>query len=50
LKSRAAVEQVAEAGADAVLVGTHLAGHRSPETAVRAIAGVPTMARSGVRQ
>jgi len=50
LKSRAAVAQVAEAGADAVLVGTHLAGHRSPETAVRAIAGVPTMARSGVRQ
>ncbi len=50
LRSRAAVEQVAEAGADAVLVGTHLVGHRSPETAVRALAGVPTMARRGVRQ
>ncbi len=50
LRSRAAVEQVAEAGADAVLVGTHLAGHRSPETAVRTMVGVPTMARSSVRQ
>ncbi len=50
LRSRAAVEQVAEAGADAVLVGTHLAGHRSPEAAVRTMIGVPTMARSSVRQ
>ena len=50
LRSRAAVQQVAEAGADAVLVGTYLAGHRSPDTAVRTLAGVPTMARTGVRQ
>lgn len=50
LRARAAVERVAEAGADAILVGTHLAGHVTPETALRTFVGVPTVVRTGARR
>ena len=50
LRARAAVERVAEAGADAILVGTHLAGHVTPETALRTFVGVPTVVRKGARR
>jgi indole-3-glycerol phosphate synthase len=40
VETRADVERLAAAGADFVLVGTSVARHRQPETAVRALAGV----------
>lgn len=44
VKSKADVERAADAGADAVLVGSELSGARDPEAAVRSLTGV---ARTG---
>jgi indole-3-glycerol phosphate synthase len=47
IQSRAVVEQVADWGADAVLVGTAVAGAARPEMAVAALAGVTRRGRLG---
>jgi indole-3-glycerol phosphate synthase len=47
LSCRADVEQVARWGADAVLVGTALAGAQRPDEAVRALTGVARRGRRG---
>jgi indole-3-glycerol phosphate synthase len=46
LATRADVERVASAGADAVLAGTALAGAADPAAAVRALVGVARVART----
>jgi indole-3-glycerol phosphate synthase len=46
VESRDDVERLAEAGADAVLVGTALALHTDPVAAVRALTGVPRRGRA----
>lgn len=48
LSSRADVERVAACGADAVLVGTALAGAGDPGAALRALTGVPRRGREGM--
>jgi len=45
IEGRADVERLAAVGADFVLVGTSLARHRDPETAVRALTGVGRIRR-----
>ncbi len=45
MATAADVEAAAAAGADAVLIGSALAAHRSPETAVASLAGVPRRGR-----
>lgn len=45
LATRADIERVAAAGADAVLVGTAVSGAADPIAAVRGLSGVPRMAR-----
>ncbi len=40
IRSAADVKSFAEAGADAVLVGSELSGSRDPEAGVRALAGI----------
>ena len=45
VQSRDVVERVALAGADAVLVGTHLSGHLTPEAALRSLTQVPSVSR-----
>jgi len=47
LATRADVERVAGWGADAVLVGTAIAGSADPEAAVRRLTGVPRVGRPG---
>jgi indole-3-glycerol phosphate synthase len=47
-KTASDVERVAEAGADAVLVGSELSGSSDPEAAVRALTGIRR--RDGARQ
>jgi indole-3-glycerol phosphate synthase len=49
LSSRADVERVAAAGADAVLVGTAISGAAEPASALRALLGVERRPRSGSR-
>ena len=49
LSSRADVERVAAVGADAVLVGTAVAGAPDPAEALRALVGVRRVARRGAR-
>lgn len=49
LSSREDVERVAAFGADAVLVGTAVAGAPDPGAALRALVGVPCGARRGTR-
>ncbi|MBI1723515.1 MAG: indole-3-glycerol phosphate synthase TrpC [Gemmatimonadetes bacterium] len=49
LSSRADVERVAAFGADAVLVGSAVAGAPDPGAALRALVGVPCGARRGPR-
>lgn len=46
LESRADVERVAGAGADAVLIGTALSSSSDPAAAVQALVGVPRRARA----
>jgi indole-3-glycerol phosphate synthase len=46
LSARADVERVASWGADAVLVGTALAGSEDPQAAVRALVGCKRRPRS----
>ena len=50
VRSRGVVERVAQAGADAVLVGTHLSGHPTPEAALRSLTLVPSVPRTEVSQ
>jgi indole-3-glycerol phosphate synthase len=45
IEGRGDVERLAAAGADLVLVGTSLARHSDPETAVRALVGVKRISR-----
>jgi indole-3-glycerol phosphate synthase len=45
IETRADVEQLASAGADLILVGTSLARLADPQSAVRALTGVPRRAR-----
>ena len=48
IESRTDVEKVAEAGADAVLIGTHLARQKMPSEAVRALVGIPRVDRAAL--
>ncbi|HEY1951714.1 MAG TPA: indole-3-glycerol phosphate synthase TrpC [Gemmatimonadaceae bacterium] len=48
IKSARDVERVAQAGADAVLVGSELSASRNPENAVRALTGIQR--RNGARE
>ncbi len=47
LRTRGDVERVAAWGADAVLVGTHVAGHPDPSSAVQELTGIRRSGRTG---